>query len=282
MRFSATVTLQYDTPFSPYPAREYEDALIWLKKSGFDGAEICISDYCNLDIKQISKQLQAHQLDCSTISTGQARGRENISLLQEGEGKQIAIHRLKEHIDAAALLGSKVTLGLLRGRAADTEGKKRLADSLTDVLIYAQKKNVVILIEAINRYETNVLNTAWETRDFIENQLEGNPNVGILWDTFHANIEDARLEETISVMGNRLKHVHMADSNRMFPGYGHLDFEEIFQLLNDFGYEEYCSFECLNLPDIMTVRQNAEPFISWARQIGYVQAQTHSSNKKRD
>lgn len=268
MKFSATVTLQYDTPFSPYFASEYEDALIWLKNSGFDGAEICISDYRNIDVKEIRKQLQAYHLNCSTISTGQARGRENISLLQEGQGRQSAIHRLKEHIDAAALLESKVTLGLLRGQAAGGEGKKRLADSLFEVLEYAQEKKVLILIEAINRYETNVLNTAWETCDFIEKELNGNSAVGILWDTFHANIEDGWLEETISVMGKRLKHVHIADSNRMFPGYGHLDFQQIFQLLNCIGYKEYCSFECLNLPDITTVRQRAEPFISWARKIG--------------
>ena len=50
MKFSGTVTLQYDTPFSPFKVTEYESALDWLKESGFDGAEVCISNYNGIDV----------------------------------------------------------------------------------------------------------------------------------------------------------------------------------------------------------------------------------------
>lgn len=270
MKFSATVTLQYDTPYSPFRAGEYEKSLGWLRDSGFDGAEICISDYRQVDTAKLWGQLTSFGLECSTISTGQARGRENISLLQGGEAGEGAARRLMEHIDAASVLGGKVTLGLLRGQAGklqEQEARKRLADRLGRVLEYAGEKKVLILIEAINRYETDVLNSAWETRDFIEKELAGAAGVGILWDTFHANIEDACLAETISIMGKRLAHVHLADSNRMFPGYGHLDFGEIFRGLRRVGFEGYCSFECLNLPDVQTVRCQAGAFIRWAESV---------------
>ena len=83
--------------------------------------------------------------------------------------------------------------------------------------------------------------------DFIVNDL-GDPDcVGVLWDLFHANIEDADYKKSIVIMGEKLKHIHLADSNRMFPEYGHTDFAAILKEVKMAGFKEYCSFECLNL-----------------------------------
>lgn len=270
MKFSGTITLQYDTPFSPFKVKEYDAALDWLVSNGFDGAEVCISNYDTLDVEKVKADLDSRALGCSTISTGQARSLENISLLHEGESLEKAQKRMMQHIDAAKILGSKVTLGLLRGLGTidnQEKEKENLAKNLDPILDYAEKKNVTIMLEAINRYETALFNSAEETVDFIEKQL-GNPScMGILWDVFHANIEDADFDKAIDCMGNKLKHVHMADSNRMFPGYGHTDFEAIVKKLKSCGFSDYLSYECMNLPTVEIVKRESGDFINRLRNL---------------
>ena len=257
MKFSATVTLQYDTIFSPFSAGDYSRGLDWIKENGLDGAELCISNYKDLDLSRVKAQLEERGLGCSTLSTGQARGLEGLSLIAvPAEVTKKTQERFMQHIDAAKLLGSKVTIGLMRGIGSEATREKDLRDlseAMKPIISYADTKGVTLCLEAINRYETALLNSAEATMDFIVNQL-GNPDcVGILWDLFHANIEDIGFERSIKLMGKKLKHVHIADSNRSFPGYGHTDFAKILKAVKDSGYQEYCSFECLNLPSVDAV-----------------------------
>ncbi len=270
MKFSSTMTIQYDTIFSPYKASEYLAALDWLKESGFDAAEVCISHYRDLDVAAFKGELDKRGLACSNISTGQARTLENITLLHTGEALLKAQKRLMEHIDAAKILDCRVTLGLIRGLGTpgrEQKEKLAIARNMEKVVEYAQEKQVGIILETINRYETSLFNTAESCMEFIEKDLGSPDCVGVHWDVFHANIEDPDLDEAIDRMGNRLQHVHLADSNRHFPGCGHLDFPALFRKLKAAGFEEYCSFECLNIPSREAVIRGAGPFISRMRGI---------------
>ncbi len=74
MKFSATVTLQYDTIFSSFSHQDYLKGLDWMEKSGLDGAELCISNYSDIDVNRVKEELDKRGLGCSTLSTGQARG----------------------------------------------------------------------------------------------------------------------------------------------------------------------------------------------------------------
>lgn len=270
MKFSPTLTLQYDTAFSPFTAAEFDEGLQWAKASGFDGVEICISNYNGIDIPALKAKLDALELGVSTLSTGQARTLEKIALLSDPVSVRRTQQRFYEHIDAAAVLGSKVTMGLLRGLGVpeNQEGQKKLlAEQMKPIVEYADKKGVTIIFEGINRYETALLCSAAEAAEFVRVYL-GNPDcVGVLWDVFHANIEDPSMEAAIEAIGDKLKHVHFADSNRWFPGYGHIDFEGVCRMLKARGYSEYCSFECNNLPSVEVVRNNAGPFIQRLRKV---------------
>jgi len=268
IKFSTTITCQYDTDFSPFTAVQYEEALDWASESGFDGVELCIANYQNLDLLKIKDDLDRRQLSCSTISTSQARTFENISLTHpDPAAQQKARQRLFEHIDAAKLLGSKVTIGMLRGRgdlSHITEQKKLLLRNMAACVEYAQSRQVTLLLEPINRYETMLYNNTEQIMEFIAEL--GNPDcLGVLWDVFHANIEDPDFEKAINRMGDRLRHVHLADSNRYFPGWGHIDFGAIYDKLRKVGYNEYLSLECLNLPSVQTVREQSANFIARLR-----------------
>ena len=221
MKFSSTMTIQYDTIFSPFTAAQYPEALDWLRDSGFDAAEVCISHYRDLDVAGFKAELDRRGLACSNISTGQARTLEHITLLDDGEALERAQERLMEHIRAAKILDCKVTLGLIRGLG--TPGKEReertlLARNLEKVVDYAGQQQVKLILETINRYETALFNTVDSCMDFIERDL-GNPEcVGVHWDVFHANIEDRDFGEAIDRMGDRLMHVHSGGLQPLVPG----------------------------------------------------------------
>src|SRR5665647_2169940 len=144
IKFSATITCQYDTPFAPFSAAQCDEALDWVSQSSFDGAEVCIASYDSFDVQKLKCDLDARRLGCSTISTGQSRILENISLTHDDlNAQKKAQQRILDHIDAATVLGSKVTIGLLRGLGEMnrlTEQKKLLIKNLEPCVEYAQSK----------------------------------------------------------------------------------------------------------------------------------------------
>jgi sugar phosphate isomerase/epimerase len=103
-------------------------------------------------------------------------------------------------------------------------------------------------IEPLNRYETDFLNTIEETTNILK--LINARNVGILIDTFHMNIEEVSITKSIASSSSLLFHVHVADSNRRAPGFGHLNFDELFSTLKKVGYNGFVSAEILPLPSI--------------------------------
>ena len=163
-----------------------------------------------------------------------------------------------------------MTIGLLRGLGGVEPKEKELADlaeAMKPVVDYADQKGVTLILEAINRYETVLLNSAQATMEFIEQQLGAPDCVGVLWDLFHANIEDPTFFGSIDCMGKRLKHIHLADSNRMFPGYGHIDFAGILGYVKGKGFTEYASFECLNRPTLETVLTETKDWVTAMRNL---------------
>ena len=106
---------------------------------------------------------------------------------------------------------------------------------------------VQLLLEPLNRYETNFANTAGEARQLIaEAELEG---VKILLDLFHMNIEEVSLADAVRETGELAGYVHFADSNRQAPGRGHTDFAAVLDALIAAGYRGYLGMEILALPD---------------------------------
>ena len=99
----------------------------------------------------------------------------------------------------------------------------------------------------------------------------GSDNVGLLLDTFHMNIEEPVMEDSIRACAGRIFHLHVADSNRWYPGAGHLDFKSILEALFATGYQGFVSGEFMPLPDADT---SAERGIAYLRQIWPGQGET--------
>ena len=112
---------------------------------------------------------------------------------------------------------------------------QRSIDSMKQIVRTAADYNVDYCVEAVNRYEGCILNTAAEAVEYVK-RVDA-PNIGILLDTYHMNIEENSFREAILTAGDRLWGFHTGDNNRRCPGRGHIDFDKVFSALAEVGYK---------------------------------------------
>jgi sugar phosphate isomerase/epimerase len=219
---------------------------------GFDGVELMVRDPSLLDWPAIKDPLVGHGLGIAQIVTGELFGVDGLGLItSDGALHRRAVERAESIIDLAAFLDTMVNVGRFRGRLdwlTPAERTREVAtEKLREVVNYAAARNVRIVIEPVNRYEVDFLFTVTDGLRLIRD-LDAD-NLGLMLDTYHMNIEEPSIEASLTAAGDRLWHVHIADSNRRFPGSGHLPFDSIFAALRDMGYDRYVSAEILPQPD---------------------------------
>lgn len=128
----------------------------------------------------------------------------------------------------------------------------RSVESMKEVMKVAEKEGVTVCCEAVNRFESPLVNTAAEAIRYAD--LVDSKNIGIHLDTYHMNIEENNIGDAIRLVGKRLRHFHTGENNRNVPGRGHLDWDEIFKALKDIDYKN----------DIVS-----EPFLMMGDEVGY-------------
>ena len=224
------VPLQDKTPFSPFVPTEWQDALGRVKDAGYDAVELAIIDPNQVDREEMVEVLQSKGLRLLSITTGQAAAKEGLSLSSPDEKvRQQAVARIQAHMRFAKPFGAVVIVGSLRGADGDM---KALVESLRECAAYDNEARIAL--EPLNRYESRLVNTAVEALSIV-NRV-GAENLGLLLDTFHANIEERDIGQAFRDAGDRLFHVHLADSNRWSPGYGHLPFDQVWTALAAIDY----------------------------------------------
>lgn len=107
--------------------------------------------------------------------------------------------------------------------------------SMREILKVAEECGVTYCVEAVNRFETCLINTAEEALRYVS-ELDS-PNIGVLLDTYHMNIEENNIGDAIRLVGDKLTSFHTGENNRTAPGRGHLDWDEIFGALSDINYK---------------------------------------------
>jgi len=229
-----------------------EDAFRLAAELGYDGVELHLRRPEDIDRVAVARLARELRLGIPTLGTGMAAGEGLTFADPDPEVRRRAVARIKGHIQLAAHLGSGVTIGLVRGRlgqevAARATAREAFLDCLDECCQAAAGLGVTLFLEAMNRYECDYLLTLDEVCAVIDEL--GAPNLKLLADTFHMNIEEADMAAAIRRAGKRLGHVHLVDSNRWAPGYGHLDLPGILRALADIGYAGYLSFEALPLPE---------------------------------
>ena len=221
-----------------------------ISRLGFDGIELAIRDPQLVNQSEIKSLLNELDLTVPAIGTGQAFGEEGLSFVNPDLAiRRQAIERIKSQMELAEALGAMVVIGLIRG-FRDKDVSSELTESwLVEALRECAKENenVKLIIEPINRYESDLICTVQESMELLE-KVEYQ-NVGLLLDSFHMNIEEPSIYNSIRLAKERLYHFHIADSNRWYPGAGHLDFPKIMDTLRQINYNGFVSAEILPQPD---------------------------------
>ncbi|MGC9364374.1 MAG: 5-keto-L-gluconate epimerase [Fidelibacterota bacterium] len=227
-----------------------------VRKLGYDGVELAVRDPRLLDLAVVKALTIDTGFPVSALGTGQAFGEEGLSFSSPDRTiRRKAIERIKSHIDVAAQLNAIVIIGLIRGIVKPGDDPEQAEAWIIEALdtCAAVNPDVKLVIEPCNRYEANTVNTVGEGMALVDKL--GRANVGLLLDTFHMNIEEPDMLESIENAGQRLFHFHIADSNRWYPGAGHIDFQAVCWKLSQIGYAGFLSAEILPLPDADTAAE---------------------------
>ncbi len=107
--------------------------------------------------------------------------------------------------------------------------------SMREIIKTAEDNGVTYCVEAVNRFESCIINTAQEALDYVAEV--DSPNIGVLLDTYHMNIEENSMGDAIRLVGDKLTSFHTGENNRTAPGRGHLDWDEIFSALAEVNYK---------------------------------------------
>jgi len=221
-----------------------------ISRLGFDGIELAIREPQLVNEAEIKSLLSELDLTVPAIGTGQAFGEEGLSFVHPDQTiRRQAIERIKAQMNLAETLGAMVIIGLIRGFRDKDVSARQTEIWLVKALRECARENerVKLIIEPINRYECDLICTVQEGMELME-KVEY-PNVGLLLDSFHMNIEEPSIYDSIRLAKERLYHFHIADSNRWYPGAGHLDFPKIIDTLKQVNYQGFTSAEILPQPD---------------------------------
>lgn len=248
MRTSVTITKENLKSAPIVLQGDYMDSFKFASQSKFKDVELHLTDPKKIDLTSFQNGLKQFNLGLSALGTGLNYGMLNLSLTDaNSKGRYDAIQRIKECIDFAKIFGSVIIIGTIVGKVSDCTSKEiyldRLTQSVSEVLNYAEEQNVLVVIEAINRYESDFINNAEQALDFVSSFK--NKYLKIHLDTFHMNIEEPNIQEAIKKCKGLLGHVHIADNTRLYPGSGQIDFENIIQCLKQINYNGAVSVECL-------------------------------------
>lgn len=251
MKISAVYALENDIKFKIGIQAPLQEALSALVTLGYEGVELHISNPFTLDCNLLMNNLSGFGLEVSAISTGLSYIKYRYSLCSSDDtNREMALKFFRKYVEVAHMLDCRIiVIGLARGRsdlAHKDKAKKRLMDSLRVLNDYSKNMGVLLVLEPLNRNETNLINKVSEAIDIIETL----DNVHLLLDTYHTWLEED-VYMVLSQYGKYARHIHVADSDRLPPGLGKLKWDDIIKILNNIGYNGYLSVEALMEPNYL-------------------------------
>ena len=245
--------------------RGLEESLQTIADLGYQGIELALFNKKNVNVKQLKNLLRETSLKLPVISTGQIFTMENAWFTHpDKETRERAVEIFCGIIEVASEFGADINVSRVRGyiHEEDTYDSaiEKLTECLEKVSSYAGNFGLNILLEQMNRYETNYMFSAMDVGEYI--RKTGIPNLKIHADLFHMNIEDVSIIGTLKEYKKELGYIHFADSNRLAPGSGNIDFKSVINTLEDINYEGWTGIEVLTKPDGYTAAKQSIEYLS--------------------
>lgn len=204
-------------------------------------------------------------MEISCISTGQVFATLGLYFTHpDPDMREKVVALFSGLVDLAQDFGQMINVGRTRGFVGEgqsrPEAEQLFIDTARQICDNAAEKGVTIIIEPVNRYEINFVNNLDEGAELLA-KVERD-NLGLMPDVFHMNIEDVQIGGSLATHGDLVKYIHFADSNRWAPGWGHLDFDDVFTGLRKANFDGWSSIEILPVPDPdSAARQAAETIL---------------------
>lgn len=222
-----------------------------IAQAGFDGVEISVVGQSAADLKALRSSVSdlGMSLTASTFVPPEAN-----PISHDPAIRALAVDHLKARIDETVLLGSDILVGAMyqahkyfSGRGATDQEWEWSRQYLQVVGAYAASGGVKLALEFLNRFEVYLINTGAEAARMCRDV--GLVNVGILYDTHHANIEDPNPAIALPMTMDHLMHLHISESHRGTLGTGQVKWEETFATLKFLEYEGWLTIEAFGTSD---------------------------------
>jgi D-psicose/D-tagatose/L-ribulose 3-epimerase len=226
-----------------YDADGIRHAVAKTREAGFDLIEFPLMDPFAFDAATARAALDEHGL----VATGSLGLNESTDISSEDDAAVRAGEALLERaVDVLAELGAEHLCGIIYSamrKYMEPATPKGVANSqavIGRIAERARQAGITVSVEVTNRYESNVLNTARQAREFVAGT--GGP-VGVHLDTYHMNIEETDMFSPVIDTADQLTYVHIGESHRGYLGTGSVDFDSFFRALHRVGYDGPVVFE---------------------------------------
>ena len=250
--------------------------LDFIKEVGFDSVDINLrnTEY------DFAKTLRKKAEKLNLILTGGGslpKGKEIIS--PEKQKRDEAIQYIKSLIEKTYELGANLyhglyyaTPGLFTGKGPSKEEFEYAATGLKEIAGFAKKYGISLGLEPANRYETYMINTVADSLKMLDAIDE--PNVGLLLDTYHMNIEEKDLYASIVSAKDKISHFHVNENDRGTPGTGHIPWNEVFRALKEVKYNNIITIESfvddtIDIASVAAIWRKLAPSAEMLAQEGY-------------
>ena len=246
-----------------------------LKSVGYDGVEIPIFDVSNpAHFKTIGQAIKDNGLECTAVTVLPDEAHNAIS--PDAKNRQGAIDHLKQVFDCAHQAGVQTlcgpyyqVLGQFTGRYPTETELDHAAEVHRAIAPVAEAAGVKCAIEALNRFESHLLNTMEQAASYV--RRVDHPNFGTMYDTFHANIEEKKPVDCIETVYStgKLNHIHISENDRGTPGRGHAPCREAIRKAKALGYDGWLTIEAFggSLPDLAAATRVWRDFFSSPEEV---------------
>jgi D-psicose/D-tagatose/L-ribulose 3-epimerase len=225
---------------------EHDALLEQIKALGFDAVEIPIFNVADLaPYQRLGQRLRSLGLGATAVTVMSAQ---TNPISPDPAVRTAAVDYLDRVLDCCAAFGGEIlcgpihsALGVFSGQGPTEAEFEHGVDTLRRAAERAQTRGIRLAIEYLNRFEIYFLTTAADAARFVREV--NHPSLRMMYDSFHAHIEEKNQARAIASCAAETIHVHISENDRGTPGTGQVDWDGVFLGLGDSGYDGYLTIE---------------------------------------
>ena len=267
MKYGINLLLWTDDPTKD----SFQPVLERLRAMGFDGVELPIFRLEEKRWTALGRRLRDLGLAC-TASTARMAADDPIS--PDQAVRQRALELTQRTLDCCQAVGALILAGPLYAALGQFSGKgptktewRRSIEVMRHAAEHAAKTNVTLALEFLNRFEIYLLNCAADAARFVREV--DHPNCRMMYDTFHAHIEEKDIPAAIRSCTDVMAHVHISENDRSTPGQGQVDWDTTFSALKNARYDGWMVIEAFgqSLPALAAATKIWRPMFASEEQL---------------